>query len=93
MERNFKLLGNKIWGRYMNQIRGNTENDKTYLNELNKLHKGNNILVSRIKKKQKHISKIKKCGSLQPFNIGESIPTNFSSSQECYCVIYKHKGL
>ena len=39
----------------MNQIRGNTENDKTYLNELNKLHKGNNILVPRIKKKKAEI--------------------------------------
>ena len=77
----------------MNQIRGNAENDKTYLNELNKLYKGNNILVSRRKKKQKYISEIKKYGSLQPLNIGENTPTYFSSSQECYCVIHKHKGL
>ena len=73
----------------MNQIRGNTENDKTYLNELNMLHKGNNILVSRKKKKkQKYISEIKNAVLYSLINIGESTPTYFSSSQECYCVIY-----
>ena len=88
MERNFKLLGNEIQGRCMNQIRGNTENDKTYLNELNMLHKGNNILVSRGKKKSRNTSQKSKMQFSTALLIQGKVPQPISLAPKNVTVLF-----